>query len=140
MKKKILSVLIACCLCFGVFTISTAAYEIPSPQGINSVQWAHIRKIVLAISYSNGTVSWSSSIVCNSEVESIDATYTLYKLNSSGYFDYIASWTGHSDSPVLTNNGSVSGSSGTYKLVAEIIVTTDTGDTEEVTTQIIKAV
>jgi hypothetical protein len=138
-KKKILSIILACCLCFSVFSTSAVAYSGLSTQGINSIQWATIRNILLSISRSNATVSWGCAIVGNSDVDSIDVDFTLYKLGSNGY-DEVGSWTSHSDVTSLTDSGSVSGSSGTYKIIAIIIVTTDTGETEEITTQFIKSV
>jgi hypothetical protein len=97
------------------------------------------RSISLSLSYSNGNVIWGGQIIGNDDVESISATFTLYKQNSSDGYDYVCSWPRSSSTSYLITSGSTSGSAGTYKLVVYATLTTESGETETVSAQHIKA-
>ncbi len=108
MKKCIISALICVVMGCGTFSISAHA------------RWTNCSSIELGITYSDGTVSWTGSVLGNSDIKKITANYTLEKLNDKGKYVFVDDWTGLETTTrtILNSGASISGMSrGTYRLI-----------------------
>lgn len=90
------------------------------------------------MSYSGGAVNWTGKITGYSGVNSISATFKLEKLNSSGKYELVNSWSASSSSTTLYKAASQTTAKGTYKLSVSGTVKTSSGSTETVSDSLVK--
>ena len=105
MKKRLLSALLCTIMIFTAIAIPAQA------------RWTNCASIELAMTYSNGIVTWTGSILGHSDTTKITASYTLEKLGSNGQYTLVGQWTNlNTTRSILNSSGTVSGTSGTYRL------------------------
>lgn len=123
MKKRVISSLLCLAMVFSFAAIPAQA----TSRGIGIAPfWENCSSIALGISYSDGTVSWTGSILGYSDTTKITANYYLYKLGTNGKYTLVDSWTGLSGTRyILNSSGSADGTKGTYKLTLSGTVQSD---------------
>jgi len=100
--------------------------ELPSQSIYVGIEptWTNTSDIALAMSLSNGRVSWSGRIQGHPGTSSIVATYTLERMNTNGSWSHVNSWPNlRASSSILTSSGNVLGSSGAFRLTVVTTVT-----------------
>jgi hypothetical protein len=137
-SKRIIAAIL-CCLCLlGAARTGLVAAE--ASDGTSGFQpyWSTLSTITLSLSYSGGKVNWGGSISGNSNVTSINATYTLYRLNANNAYTYVNSWNNYGSQTYLNSSGSQTAAAGTYRLTVEVTATTSSGTTESVSSSLSK--
>lgn len=130
MKKRIFTAFFSLIMVFSISALPTQAIAqdtIAQETTIIAPRWTNCASIALAMSYSDGTISWSGSIQGYRDTTKITANYTLEKRNSNGKYTFVDSWTGLSGTRyILNSSGSASDTKGTYRLTLSGTVQTDT--------------
>ena len=125
MRKRYLAFILFVCVLVVLGTPIAQASTFTDDRVSEQTRWTNTATILLAMSYSNGTITSEGQIVGKAGTTKISVSFTLEKL-VSGKYQYVDSWSASNNSMYCTSSHKTYNcSTGTYKLSLSGTVTKD---------------